>query len=228
MTRYIAFLPCRKGSQRVPNKNIKPFSGISGGLLQIKLDQLINSKMITDILLSTNDENIIDFVKDFGYEKIIIDQRSDDLSSSETSTDELIEYVGSLMPECTILWTHVTSPFIDAKLYDLAIETYDKVLSQGYDSLLSVREYQSFFWDDKGPLNYDESKEKWPRTQTLKKLYEINSGFFIASRSIYLNFKNRIGQNPYMFKLNHVESLDVDWPEDFRFAEKIWKQQLIF
>ena len=31
-----AFLPCRKGSQRIPDKNVKPFAGIEGGLLKIK------------------------------------------------------------------------------------------------------------------------------------------------------------------------------------------------
>ena len=36
-----AFLPMRAGSERVPKKNTKTFSGIQGGLCRIKLEQLI-------------------------------------------------------------------------------------------------------------------------------------------------------------------------------------------
>lgn len=28
------FLPCRKGSERIPNKNTKDFAGVKGGLLK--------------------------------------------------------------------------------------------------------------------------------------------------------------------------------------------------
>ena len=48
------FLPMRAGSERVPNKNTKPFSGVQGGLCKIKLEQLINCNLIDTILVSTN------------------------------------------------------------------------------------------------------------------------------------------------------------------------------
>ena len=35
------FLPVRKGSKRVENKNTKPFAGFQNGLLELKLKQLI-------------------------------------------------------------------------------------------------------------------------------------------------------------------------------------------
>ena len=34
------FLPCRRGSERVANKNTRPFADHPGGLLGVKLDQL--------------------------------------------------------------------------------------------------------------------------------------------------------------------------------------------
>ena len=43
------FLPMRAGSERVPNKNTKTFSGIQGGLCKIKLEQLINCNLIDTI-----------------------------------------------------------------------------------------------------------------------------------------------------------------------------------
>ena len=55
----IAFLPCRKGSQRVPNKNTRTFAGIEGGLLRIKLEELLKAQLIDEIILSSNDDEVI-------------------------------------------------------------------------------------------------------------------------------------------------------------------------
>ena len=40
MKKNIVFLPCRKGSERVPQKNTRTFAGVVGGLLWIKLNEL--------------------------------------------------------------------------------------------------------------------------------------------------------------------------------------------
>ena len=50
------FLPTRKGSERVPNKNTRPFAGIEGGLLENKIKQLLATNQLDEIILSTNDE----------------------------------------------------------------------------------------------------------------------------------------------------------------------------
>lgn len=39
--RIAFFLPTRKGSERVKNKNTKPFAGIEGGLMENKIKQLV-------------------------------------------------------------------------------------------------------------------------------------------------------------------------------------------
>ena len=40
------FLPTRKGSERVKNKNTRPFAGIQGGLMENKIRQLVASKLL--------------------------------------------------------------------------------------------------------------------------------------------------------------------------------------
>lgn len=44
------FLPTRKGSERVKNKNTRPFAGDEGGLVEIKIKQLFATKHIDEIL----------------------------------------------------------------------------------------------------------------------------------------------------------------------------------
>ncbi|AKO51593.1 acylneuraminate cytidylyltransferase [Marinobacter psychrophilus] len=215
------FLPCRKGSERVPRKNIRPIASKPFGLLEIKLEQLLSTTMIDRIILSTNDEEIMDFAASLGNPRLDVRLRDESLASSITSTDELIEYVSSLIDDGHVIWTHVTSPFLDADVYDELLKTYLRELDNGYDSLMTVTELQGFIWDDAGPVNYDRGVEKWPRTQTLTPLYEVNSGAFVASASVYSERKDRIGGNPFKYKLDKVRGFDIDWEEDFQIAEAL-------
>jgi CMP-N-acetylneuraminic acid synthetase len=217
----VAFLPCRKGSERVPNKNIRDFAGVTGGLLFIKLEQLLKSKRIDEIILSSNDAQVFEIGSSFKNEKIVPVMRPDHLGLSSTSTDDLIAYAAELIPDGTILWTHVTSPFITAKLYDQIIDKYYAVIHH-FDSLMSVSPIRKFIWNETGAINYDRKFEKWPRTQTLKPLYEVNSGVFMANSSIYKQHKDRIGNNVFLYELSGKESFDIDWQEDFDIAELIY------
>lgn len=214
-----AFLPCRSGSQRVPKKNTKTFAGVEGGLLTIKLKQLVRVSLIDRIVLSTNDPEVIAIGKSID-KSIIIDERPEHLATSETSTDDLINYVPCVIKEGHVLWTHVTSPFLTSQMYELAIEKYlEEISLDRHDSLMTVNKIQTFLWDKNGSINYDRTKEKWPRTQTLSEIFEVNSGLFLNSIENYLKFKDRIAKTPFLYKTEGYTSFDIDWPDDFKLAE---------
>jgi CMP-N-acetylneuraminic acid synthetase len=218
------FLPCRAGSERIPNKNTKNFAGISGGLLSVKLSSLLKTKLINKVVVSTNDKKVIEIAKSFKNSRIEIDVRPENLALSSTSTDQVIDYVPTIIYSELILWTHVTSPFITSDCLDKGIQLYYDNLEKGYDSLMTVNKIQTFLWDDnEKPYNYDRDVEKWPRTQTLAPLYELNSGFFINSRENYINLKDRIGLKPYLLKSEGYEKIDIDWPDDFLLAETVYR-----
>ena len=215
------FLPMRAGSERVPNKNTKTFSGVQGGLCKIKLEQLIECKLIDTILVSTNDPEVVRITNTFSSKKIRVVIRPDDLASSSASTDSLIKYVPKVMPYGHILWTHVTSPFINSNIYNQIIEKYLENLDH-FDSLMTVTKLQKFIWNDSEPVNYNRNLEKWPKTQTIDPLWEVNSGIFLAHRSIYESNKDRIGSTPYLFKLGDDIAFDIDWLPDYKIAEAIY------
>ncbi|SHE54210.1 acylneuraminate cytidylyltransferase family protein [Dysgonomonas macrotermitis] len=220
-----AFLPCRAGSERVPHKNTRSFAGIEGGLLKMKLRQLIACDSIDEIVLSTNDDEVIRIAESLSEPKIRIDRRPEHLATSSTSTDDLIKYVPQVIKEGAVLWTHVTSPFIDEELYSKAIDQYKQILSEGdYDSLMSVMALRTFIWNKTGAVNYDRDKEKWPRTQTIEPLFEIDSGIFLADIDIYNNLQDRVGKKPLLFENNDIAAFDIDWEEDFFIAEAIYNQ----
>ena len=212
------FLPCRKGSQRVPKKNVRPIGSYALGLLEIKLNQLLSATAVDEVVLSTDDEDIINYASSLNDASLRVHKRDPKLSSSETSTDQLISHAAELISEGIIVWTHVTSPFFRAHDYDAAVGAYFRGLKIGYDSLMSVTPLQTFVWNHNGPLNYDRSIEKWPRTQTLAPVYEINSAVFISSAKNYSDLKDRIGRKPIFFELSKVQSVDIDDESDFELA----------
>lgn len=220
----IAFLPCRAGSQRAPRKNVRRFAGLAQGLLGIKLRHLLACREIDEIILSTNDAEAIAIGEAFlrpAAGRLRIDRRPDHLCSSQASTDDVIAYVPSVIPAGDVLWTHVTSPFFDTDGYSQAIAAYRAAAD--HDSLLGVTELRSFVWNDAGPVNYDRAREKWPRTQTLPPLYEINSAIFIASVETYRREQDRIGVRPLLYAIPKAQTVEVDWEEDFLLAEELWK-----
>lgn len=221
------FLPCRAGSERVVKKNIKPFAGYEHGLIQVKLRQLLAADGIDEVVLTTNDADILAYAESLGESRLRTHRRVEELSSSATSTDQLVAHALELIPEGHILWTHVTSPFITAKHYGEVIRAYWEQREQGYDSLMTTTEIHGFLWQDEQPMNYDRTIEKWPRTQTLVPVHEVNSGVFLASSDLYRELDDRIGRRPYLYTMDKFTSFDIDWPEDFVIAECLVEKGLV-
>lgn len=222
-----AFLPCRKGSERVPRKNIRPFGPFAQGLIEIKLSQLLDCAAIDRIVLSTNDDEIINYASALNAPRLTIHRRAEHLSSSATSTDSLVGHARDLIGSGHILWTHVTSPFIRSAEYTRIVTAYRNGLKQGYDSLMTTTLLHAFLWSEDGPINYDRNLEKWPRTQTLKPVHEINSGAFLAPVEVYHDKNDRIGEKPLLHPLDRLTALDIDWEEDFVVAEQLFLKGLV-
>lgn len=109
---------------------------------------------------------------------------------------------------------------------DTAIEQYLSKITKGYDSLVSVKELKNFLLNQEGKLVNNTTDIPWPRTQDLEPLYEINHAIFLAKRSVYTEQKNRIGQKPLLYIMDEIHSKDIDWEEDFKIAEIMYKTLL--
>lgn len=221
--RIAFFLPARKGSQRVKNKNTRTFAGIEGGLLANKLQQLLQTERIDEIILSTNDEESLRIGERYARQspRLRVERRPDELCLDSTNLQDLINYVPTVTDAEHILWGHVTTPLAGAEEYDAAVEAYLKALGEGYDSLVGVSELRNFLLDASGRLINNTTPLPWPRTQDLAPLYEINHTVFLASREIYVSQRNRLGQHPALFVMDKIHSLDIDWEEDFTIAESL-------
>ncbi|MDC7676442.1 acylneuraminate cytidylyltransferase family protein [Asticcacaulis machinosus] len=220
-----AFIPCRAGSERVPKKNMRPFGGYEGGLLEIKLKQLGKCDFLDEIIISTNDPDVVSYAEFFSKSdrRIVIDDRPDHLGKSSTSMTEFIQYISSLRPDGAIFWTHVTTPFCNELEYIKAYNAYLKSMESGHDSFVSVTKLQKFLWNNNGPINYDNSVEKWPRSQDLQPVYEINHAIYAMKFGDMRDIGDRIGGKPFFYEMEEVSALDIDWEEQFHLLDLIAK-----
>lgn len=224
MDKVTFFLPTRKGSQRVINKNTRPFAGNEGGLIENKIHQLVQTKKIDEIILSTNDEQCIAIAEKYTSDKRLkIIPRPEELCLNTTDLQVLICYVPTITEAEHILWGHVTTPLCGADLYDAGIEVYLSKLGEGYDSLVGVTELKNFLLNKEGKLINNTTDILWPRTQDLEALYEINHTMFLAKREVYVEQKNRIGKKPLLHIMDEIHSFDIDWENDFTIAEAMYK-----
>ena len=227
MDKYAFFLPTRKGSERVKNKNTRTFAGIEGGIVRIKLEQLLAVERISKIIVSTNDEETIRVAKSLNNHRILIIPRPEYLCLSSPIIEDFINYIPTIVDAEHIFWVHATAPMVDAEVLNKALDDYEKkvLVEKKHDSLMSVNKLQQFLWSEKTGecFNYDRSQVKWPRTQDLDPLYEINHAFYINSRENYLSMHDRIGKNPVLFELDKIHAMDIDWEDDFKIAEIVFK-----
>lgn len=218
------FLPTRKGSERVKNKNTRPFAGIEGGLVENKLRQLLAAKLIDEIIFSSNDDTCMEVASQYGGDsRLKIIPRPEELCLSSTNLQDLICYVPTITDADHILWGHVTTPLAGAEQYDAGIKLYLEKLEEGYDSLVGVTELRNFLLNKEGKLINNTTPIPWPRTQDLEPLYEINHTMFLAKREVYEKQRNRIGKKPMLYVMDELHSFDIDWPDDFVIAEMMYK-----
>jgi CMP-N-acetylneuraminic acid synthetase len=220
MDKIAFFLPTRKGSERVKNKNTRPFAGIKGGLVENKIKQILATKHVDEIIFSSNDERCMEVADKYSYDsRLRIIPRPDELCLSSTNLQDLICYVPTVTDADHILWGHVTTPLAGAEEYDKGIELYLSKLEEGYDSLVGVTELKNFLLNKKGKLVNNTTDIPWPRTQDLEALYEINHTMFLAKREVYTKLKNRLGEKVLLHVMDEIHSKDIDWEDDFTIAE---------
>lgn len=225
MTKMIGFIPCRAGSERVKHKNTRPFAGYENGLLELKLRQMQKVTGLDQIIVSSNDPLVLDYAARFAAEedaRVTPLPRPEEWGNSATSMGAFIaDYIAHLSEDGDIFWTHVTHPFATAAVYQRALDAYHRVRAEGYDSLISATKLQKFLWRDGKPFNYDNTVERWPRSQDIAPVYEINHAIYAMPFALMRETRDRIGHKPYFFEMEEAESMDIDWEEQFLLMDEI-------
>lgn len=220
--KIVALLPMKGNSERVPNKNLKMFSGKP--LYHRVMENLLSSHYINYVVVNTDSEAIkIDISKNFDERVIVID-RPVEIRGDFVSMNKVIECDINNVDADIYLQTHSTNPLLKTKSLNKAIERMVLLQKEGlFDSVFSVTKLQTRLYEIDGkPFNHD--PKELLRTQDLEPLYEENSNFYIFTKESFFNSgEKRIGLKPFMFEIDKIEAVDIDEPQDFIIAEAIYK-----
>ena len=168
-----ALVAVRSGSQRVVNKNIRPFAGSS--LLEIKLNQLKRIPNIDGIVVNSNDDKIIEIEINMGCEVV---KRDEYYASNQVSMSEVYRNMAENVNADVIAYINATNPLLNDRTIVQAIENYKKNISQ-YDSLNSAHLIKEFLFKENLPINYDLRHQ--PRSQDLPDISALNFAINIIS-----------------------------------------------
>ncbi len=208
----VVFIPIKMNSERVKNKNIRPFSD-GTPLIRLILDTILQVPNVAGRYVYCSDEAICEYLPQ-GIEFVKRDPR---LDLSTTPFNEVLIEFAKDVPADVYALTHSTAPFIHAQSIEKGI---DAVCSGDYDSALTVAKIQEFLWKDGKPFNYDVNNI--PRTQDLEPLFTETCGLFVYRHDLITNQKRRIGDKPYLIELDKIQSVDINEPDDFLIADAIY------
>ncbi len=219
----VAIIPVKHKSERVKNKNFRPFYK-NFSLLEIKIKQLLSNKIFDKIIISSNSKYAEKISKKYRCKFIF---RGDKYSNNITSWSEVITNVvanANLKNNDTVSWCHVTSPLFNE--YKKAIVKFKKSQKKGFDSLVAVNKFNGFLLNENlYPVNYNWGK--WHTySQSLPKYFSVNGALFIANVSTILDLNYLIGKNPDKYLCSDYTSIDIDNEFDFEIAQTIFKRKV--
>ena len=224
MKSVVAIIPIKQKSERVENKNFRDFAGKP--LFHHILYKLQESSLIKKIIINTDNIEIKNSIPEC-LTKVEVQGRPDHLLGHHISGSDIIKYVITKTDDEHFLQTHATNPLLSIKTIEKAINCYFDSMP-AYDSLFTVDKILKRIYKPDGTA-VNHKKNESLQTQYLDPLYSENSNMFIFSRKSFIeNNYNRIGHNPFMFEMNYIESVDIDYIEDFVLASLIFENQKKF
>ncbi|MGW1455058.1 acylneuraminate cytidylyltransferase family protein [Salegentibacter agarivorans] len=224
--KILGLISARGGSKGIPGKNIKLLGGKP--LLQYTFEAAKNSKLLNKVILSSDDEAIIEIAKQLELEvpfKRPINLAEDSSSSLEVVQHALDYYLKQGINFETVCLLQPTTPFRKAGFID---ESILKFKDGNFDSLVSVREVPKeynphwVFEENHGALKIATGeKEIISRRQDLPKAYHRDGAIYLTKTEVLLNENSLYGKNIGFVDTTAYPYVNIDTQEDWKKAEGI-------
>ena len=215
---FLAVIPARGGSKRLPGKNILDLCGKP--IIAWSIEAGLNSSYIDKVVVSSDDDDILDTAKRFKAEII---KRPKQLASDTASSFDVVKHaIDNLESYDYVVLLQPTSPLRNYQHIDKAIEFLEE---KNADSIISVCEVNhSPLWSNTlqencSMNNFIKEEVINKRSQDLEKYYRLNGAIYICEISKFLKAREFfLGENVYAFIMNREHSIDIDEKIDLEFA----------
>jgi len=216
---FLAIIPARGGSKRLPRKNILDLSGKP--LILWTIEAALKSSYIDDIIVSSDDDEILSISEQNGIDLI---KRPDDLASDTTTTFDVVKHVMDNRKKYNyIVLLQPTSPLRNETHIDAAIVL---LAQKKADAIISVCKMEhSPLWSNKLPTNGSMSgflqKEILnKRSQDLDQYYRLNGAIYICDWNALKKERSFfIKEKIYSYIMETKYSIDIDDDDDFKLAQ---------
>ena len=214
----VCFIPARNSSMRLKNKNISKFG--NGTLITNTIKQAIESEVFDEIILSSNDESILEMGEKYPVELHIRTDKHDKLIDVIRESD----YGSHLMFEDTLCLLLVTCPL--RQVSDIRF-AYDLFMKEGRkNTVVSVKVNEnpiqmSFKMDENEllkPVFPDEFKRS-TRKQDHYKTYFYNDAVIFDTVERWMDPERTLyGDNPIPYVMPWERSITIDYDFQLKLA----------
>jgi CMP-N,N'-diacetyllegionaminic acid synthase len=222
---FLAIIPARGGSKRLPRKNVLNLNGKP--LIAWSIEAGIKSNYIDEVMVTTDDDEIEEVSKKYGA--TVPFKRPEELADDYATRPEVIKHTIEYYRDELgknfdyLVFLQPTSPLRDAKDIDSAIEF---LFQKNGDAVVSVCELEHpIHWsgtllEDKNMSKFLDNVAVQSRSQDLEKYYRLNGAIYICDVQKFLEegcvF---LKDNIYAFEMAQKKSVDIDTKLDFKIAE---------
>jgi CMP-N,N'-diacetyllegionaminic acid synthase len=227
--KILGLIPARGGSKGVPKKNIKLLGKLP--LIEYTINSAKESKFLTEIIVSTDDEEIAIAAEVAGYKPPFI--RPEEFAQDTSTSLEVIQHAIDFFESQNIFFDAVcllqpTNPFREKGFVDNAIE---KFIASKVDSLVSVLEipheynpHWAFEESQNGLLKIATGDSKIiPRRQDLPKAFHRDGSVYITKTAV-IKSGSLYGNSIAYIESDTKFHVNIDTLKDWEKAEKLLTQ----
>ena len=225
--KILAVITARGGSKGLVKKNILDLAGIPLIAWTIKAAQ--QSKYISKVVLSSDDDEIIDIAKRFNCE--VPFRRPPELATDDASSVDVVCHALENVPGYKyVIVLQPTSPLRTAVDIDAAFEL---MISNKAQSCVSVCEAaKTPYWmyhlgPDKTLNRLLPLPDGGHRRQALPPTYELNGAMYILNVDLLSRYRNLIPENTIAYIMDRQVSIDIDSLWDFKESKAYLENKLV-
>src|SRR3989338_2794581 len=219
--KVLAVITARGGSKGIPNKNIKKFGGKP--LIAYTAEIAKKSQVITDLIVSTDDEKIAKICKSLGVEVPFIRPR--ELAKDKTPHLPVIRHALKFMENKNkikydyVVTLQPTSPFRTPADIDKAVLLIHR---EKADSCVSLVKIPSTFHPIKikrlqgnKVFPYCLEEPEGIKKQEFPDAYRRSSAVYVSRRDVIINKNSFFGENIVGFETPFERFIDIDNMNDW-------------
>lgn len=211
--KVVAFLPAKGTSERIESKNMKLLNGKP--LFLHTLEKLCDCSFIDEVYLDSESDEILNYATYLHYIPL---KRDPALANNKTDGHQMFYNEIRQVEADIYIQILGTSPFIKPETIEKGIDIL--VENDEYDSVVLMKKDKEYLWEN-GQPKYD--KFHIPNSNTLPDTVIESMGLYIVRSECAHRTKMRYGDNTYMLFADAVETIDVNYPDEFELAEMIMR-----